>query len=92
MAQRGRDGVLRVAFGVCRKCQRFPHYVSQGKLMCGHCRHVIPLPEPGDNPDTKKGCYSTSIPYAVENNELVVRSAAITEGFGKWYQAPQTVN
>lgn len=84
--QRGDDGILRVAIASCRSCQRFRHYKSFGKVICGHCGHTMKVPDPGAVPAEKKNCVPVALPYSIEGNQLVVRRETITEVFQHWYR------
>ncbi len=86
--QRGEDGIIRVAFGSCRSCQKFDHHEWFGKLVCRHCNHTIKLPDPGERPPQKTGCTSVSLPYEVESGVLVVHGQVISEEFQRWFRPP----
>ena len=90
VVQRGKDGILRAAFAVCRRCSGIRHYEWMGQLICGHCGHAMQLPDPGEEPTEETGCVPVALPYSVEGNQLVVRGQAIKEKFHRWFQSPET--
>lgn len=85
VVQRGEDNVIRVAFAFCRRCFGAPHYEWRNQLICGGCNHAMELPNVGDKPGDKTDCVPVAIPYAVENNELVVDGQVLAQEFLRWY-------
>lgn len=81
------DGTIRVAFGACRPCLKSGGYESSGKVMCGHCRHVMKLPGPGSEVPTGKNCALPKLEYAVEESQIVVRAATIQSEFERQFVA-----
>jgi hypothetical protein len=51
--QRGSDGIIRAALALCRSCAESRNYELSGKVVCGHCRHVMKMPDPTTEPDEK---------------------------------------
>jgi uncharacterized membrane protein len=83
--QRVPDGTIRVAFGACRPCLKSGGYESSGKVMCGHCRHVMKLPGPGSEIPTGKNCALPKLEYGMDGSQLVVRAATIQSEFEKQF-------
>ncbi len=88
LIQRDSDRTLHAAFAVCRSCYGYhlPSYESWGRIMCGHCKHEMPIPDPGEEPAEKSNCALVGIPFTVENEQLVVRGHAIADQFQRWYR------
>jgi len=87
VVQRVPDGTIRVAFAACRPCLKSGSYESSGKVMCGHCRHVMKLPGPGSEIPTGKNCALPRLEYGVEGTQLVVRAATIQSEFERQFVA-----
>jgi uncharacterized membrane protein len=80
--QRGSDGIIRAALASCRSCFQSRNYEWSGKLVCGHCRHVMKMPDPVQEPDEKKfGCALTALDYALAGGSLSVRGDTIKVEF-----------
>ena len=80
--QKGFDGIIRAALASCRACPKSRNYEWSGRLICGHCQHVMKMPEPGTRPDAKKpGCVLASLAYSIAGDELLVRSETIEAEF-----------
>lgn len=79
------DGTIRVAFAACRPCLKSGSYESSGKVICGHCRHVMKLPGPGGEMPTGKNCALPKVEYAVEGNRLLVQATTIQSEFGRQF-------
>lgn len=88
--QRGPDGIIRAGFSVCRRCFRLGSYEWSGKVMCGHCRHVMMMPDPGTDTGTaKSGCALPWLEYSVEANNVTVRAATIQSEFQRLFVSRQ---
>lgn len=82
--QRGSDGIIRAALASCRSCSKSRNYELSGKVVCGHCRHVMNMPDPVREPDVKKsGCALPALEYAVGGGNLSVRGDIIEAEFRK---------
>ena len=87
--QKGPDGTIRAAFAACRPCFRSGSYEWSGKVMCGHCRHVMKMPDPRpESGPAKSGCTLASLEYAVAADTLLVRGATIQSEFSKQFGTP----
>ncbi len=85
--QKGPDGMIRAAFATCRRCFTSRNYESSGQLVCGHCRHVMRMPDPRTNSGAQKsGCALPSLEYAVESGRVFVRAATIESEFSSQFQ------
>ena len=82
LLNRDADGVIRTAFASCTTCYSFrrQHYLKEGKFMCGKCQTAMRIGDQKERMTRDNGCVAVPIPFAVENNEVVVRAQAITEG------------
>ncbi len=92
LLQRGSDGVVRASFVSCRSCFKRVSYNRDwgGQLICGHCNHVMKLPNPGDKPSPKVNCVPVAIPYSVEGGQLTVHAQTIADTFQQWYTPTPT--
>jgi uncharacterized membrane protein len=80
--QRGADGIIRAALASCRSCFKSRNYEWSGKLVCGHCRHVMKMPDPVKELDVNKsGCALTALEYVVGDDSLSVRGDIIKAEF-----------
>ncbi len=85
--QRGSDGIIRAALASCRSCSRSRSFESSGKLICGHCRHVMKMPDPGTQPDEKKpGCVLPSLGYSMEGDKVLVPGERIQAEFWRQFR------
>lgn len=88
--QSGPDGMIHAAFAACHPCMKSGSYEWSGKVMCGHCRHVMKMPGPGtETPATKSGCGLPKLEYTVEANSVSVRGATIKDEFARQFQTPR---
>lgn len=88
--QKGPDGTIRAAFTACRPCFRSGSYEWSGKVMCGHCRHVMKMPDPVKESDVKKsGCALPSLEYVVGGENLYVRGNIIAAEFSRQFLGGQ---
>lgn len=88
--QRGQDGIIRAAFSTCRRCFRSGSYEWSGQLMCGHCRHLMRMPDPRPESGlTKSGCALPSLAYSLKADTLFVRSAIMHSEFSKQFGVRQ---
>jgi uncharacterized membrane protein len=80
--QRGSDGIIRAALASCPSCPKSRNYERSGKLVCGHCQHVMKMPDPTTEPDVKKtGCDLPSLGYSIVDNKFLVRGEVIRAEF-----------
>ena len=80
--QRGSDGIIRAALASCRSCSKSQSLEWSGKVVCGHCRHVMKMPDPGTEPDEKKpGCVLPSLGYSIVGDRFLVRGEIIKAEF-----------
>lgn len=80
--QRGSDGILRAALASCRSCSKSQSLEWSGKVVCGHCRHVMKMPDPGTEPDMKKpGCALPSLSYSIVGDRFLVHGEMIRAEF-----------
>jgi uncharacterized membrane protein len=80
--QRGSDGIIRAALASCPSCPKSRNYERSGKLVCGHCQHIMKLPDPVKEPDVKKsGCTPTGLEYVIGGANLYVRGEVIEAAF-----------
>jgi uncharacterized membrane protein len=85
--QRGSDGIIRAALASCRNCSRSRNYELSGKVVCGHCRHVMKMPDPKTEPDVKKpGCALPSLGYSIEGDRVLVRGETISAEFFRQFR------
>ncbi len=85
--QRGSDGIIRAALASCRSCSKSRNYEWSGKLVCGHCRHVMKMPDPATEPDGKKpGCALPSLGYSIVGDSFIVRSERISAEFSRQFR------
>lgn len=76
--QRGSDGVIRAAIAACPSCPKSRNYERSGKLVCGHCQHIMKMPDPVKEPDVKKsGCSLNGLEYVIGGENLYVRGEVI---------------
>ncbi len=80
--QRGSDGIFRAALASCRSCSKSQSFEWSGKVVCGHCRHVMKMPDQGTEPDVKKpGCALPSLSYSIVDDRFLVRGEMIKTEF-----------
>jgi len=48
--------------------------------MCGQCQTAMRIGDQKERMTRDTGCVAVPVPFAVENNKVVVRAQAITEG------------
>jgi uncharacterized membrane protein len=91
LVQRDSDGVIRAAFASCTACYAFraEHKLHQGQFMCGRCQHSMRLGDQNERLTPDKGCVAVPVPFSVEQNKVVVRSQAITDGTKAFTNAPK---
>ena len=88
--QKGPDGTIHAAFAACRPCLKSGSYEWSGKVMCGHCRHIMKMPGPGaETPPTKSGCGLPKLEYTVEANSVTVRGATVKDEFAREFLTPR---
>jgi uncharacterized membrane protein len=82
LLNRDTDGVIRTAFASCTTCYSYrrQHYLKEGKFMCGQCQTAMRIGDQKERMTRDNGCVAVPVPFAVENNEVMVRAQAITEG------------
>lgn len=82
LLNRDSDGVVRTAFASCTTCYSFrgQHYLKQGQFICGQCQNAMRIGDQKERMTQDKGCVAVPVPFAVENNKIVVQAQAITEG------------
>ena len=82
LVNRDEDGVLRAAFATCTTCYAFRrhHYLKEGKFICGQCQTPMTIGSPNERITPDKSCIAVPVPFTVENNKVVVRAQAITDG------------
>ena len=84
--QRGQDGIIRAAFSTCRRCFRSGSYEWSTQLICGHCRHVMKMPDPKLMTEAaKSGCALPSLEYSLEADALFVRATTMQSEFSKQF-------
>jgi hypothetical protein len=82
--QKGLDGIVRAALATCRRCPKSSNYEWSGKLVCGHCQHVMKMPDPGKKPDVKdSGCVLRALGYEIAGDSFSVRGDTIKAEFLK---------
>jgi uncharacterized membrane protein len=80
--QRGPDGIIRAALASCRSCSKSRNFERSGNLVCGHCRHVMKMPDPTTEPDGKKpGCALPSLAYSIVDDRFLLRGEMIRAEF-----------
>ncbi len=90
VVQKGADGSIRAAFAVCRPCFRSGSYEWSGKVMCGHCRHVMKMADAKTEVGaTKSSCALPRLEYALEGDRLSVRGATIQSEFSRQFLGGQ---
>jgi uncharacterized membrane protein len=85
--QRGSDGIIRAALASCRSCSKSRNYELSGKVVCGHCRHVMKMPDPTTEPDVKKpGCALPSLSYSIVDDRFLVRGEMMRAEFFRQFR------
>lgn len=85
--QKGSDGTIRAALASCRACARSQNYEWSGRLICGHCRHSMKMPDLGTRPDDKKpGCVLASLAYSTVGDQLVVQGETIVAEYSRQFK------
>lgn len=84
--QRGPDGIIRAALASCRSCPRSRNFEWSGNLVCGHCRHVMKMPDPATEPDGKKpGCALPSLAYSIVGDQFLMHSETIEAEYSRQF-------
>jgi uncharacterized membrane protein len=90
VVQKAADGSIGAAFGACRPCFKSGSYEWSGKLMCGHCRHVMKMADAKTEPSAKKSsCALPRLDYTFQGDRVVVREATILSEFSRQYSIRQ---
>ena len=85
--QRGPDGIVRAALASCVRCSNSRNFEQSGKLVCGHCRHVMKMPDPGTEADGKKtGCALPPLDYQMEGDRFHLRGDSIRAEFRRQFR------
>ncbi len=85
--QKGSDGIIRAALASCRSCSKSRNYEWSGKLICGHCRHVMKMPDRTTEPDAKKpGCALPSLGYSIVGDRFLVRGEMISAEYSRQFK------
>ncbi len=82
LVNRDSEGVVRAAFATCTTCYSFrkQHLLKEGQLICGQCRSTMRIGDRNERMTADKSCVAVPVPFAVENNKVIVRANPITEG------------
>ncbi len=85
--QKGSDGTVRAGLALCRACPKSQNFEWSGRLICGHCRHVMRMPDPGTGPDEKKpGCVLASLAYSIVKDQVFVSSETIEAEYSRQFK------
>lgn len=79
VVQRDEAWRIRVAYGTCKMCYtaRATHEWISGQLICGRCRQVMRLADPGEEITPAKGCIAVPVPFRSEGGKIVVQAKDI---------------
>jgi uncharacterized membrane protein len=85
--QRGPDGIIRAALASCRSCSKSRNFERSGNLVCGHCQHIMKMPDPTTEPDGKKpGCALPSLAYSIVGDRFLLRGEMISAEFSRQFR------
>lgn len=82
LVQRDAKGVIRAAFASCTACysHRREHKLIRGSLICGRCGSAMRIGNQNEHITPDKSCVAVPVPFSIEQNKVIVRSQAITDG------------
>ncbi len=82
LVNRDSEGVVRTAFASCTTCYSFrkQHHLKEGRLICGLCQSAMRIGDRNERMTADKSCVAVPVPFSVENNKVMVRAQAITDG------------
>lgn len=73
VVQQTQDKTVHVALATCKVCYRSknPHYVRNGKMICGKCKEAMDYESKGQK-NSVNGCILPEIPHTEENGQQTV--------------------
>lgn len=82
LVQRDAKGVIRTAFASCTACysNRREHKLIRGSLICGRCGSAMRIGNQDEHITPDKSCVAVPVPFSIEQNKVIVRRQAITDG------------
>ncbi len=82
LVQRDAKGVIRAAFASCTACysHRREHKLIRGSLICGRCGSAMRVGNQNEHITPDKSCVAVPVPFSIDQNRVIVREQAITDG------------
>ena len=82
--ERGSGGMIRAAIASCHSRSESRNYELSGKVVRGHRKHIVKMPDPTTEPDGRKpGRAVRSLAYSIVGDRLLLGCEMISAEFSR---------